>query len=107
MEETRKCSIFNNTHTMDSFEKNCHGEWYKQCNKCRSKGMGEFIPCNICGEKFREATIPNHQRTYQCQPKLKGKPKIEYYTWLFKHEATLLPNQQAQLETFRAENKHH
>ena len=116
MSETRTCSTCNKTHTTDNFEKNCYDEWFKTCNKCRSTGrkhtnkrreqiMGAFIPCNICGEKFREATIPNHQRTYLGQPKVKGKCIIDYYTWLFKNEATLLPNQLEQLNKFRTENR--
>jgi hypothetical protein len=116
MSETRTCSTCNKTHTIDNFEKNCRDEWFKLCNKCRSNGrkdknksrdkiMGAFIPCNICGQNFRKATIPNHQRTYLCQPQVKGKGKIDYYTWLFQNEATLLPNPQEQLKTFRTENR--
>ena len=113
MEETRKCSICNNTHTMDSFEKNCHGEWFKLCNTCRCKGrkahdkcrekqMGPLLQCNVCGEKCREATLPNHLRTYHCQPKVKGKPRIDYCTWLFQNEATLLQHDLNYLERIKS-----
>ena len=115
MTETRTCSKCDKTHPMDNFEKNCHDEWFKCCNKCRSDGrkygdkskekiMGAFIPCNICGEKFREASLPNHQRTYLCQPKVQGKPRIDYCTWLFQNEATLLPHDLRYIENIKTGN---
>ena len=123
----QKCSKCKKTLDIKEFDQKHDGELLKTCNSCRTykkqycernkeqlteygkeyreKQMGAFLPCNICGAIFRQTTIPHHQRMYSCQPKGTGKPRIDYCTWLFKNETTLLPHDLKQLECIRLGTK--
>ena len=78
--ELRKCSRCHSTCTLEHYEKNRKGEWFKLCNNCRGKSrdyIGEYR--ELKGEDNREKA-----REYAIQYRKKNIEKIIEYNkyWL-------------------------
>ena len=61
--ELRKCSRCHSTCTLDHYEKNRKGEWFKLCNNCRRKRRDENSDYReLKGEDYRQ-----QERDYAAQ----------------------------------------
>ena len=81
--ELKQCSRCHSTCTLEHYEKNRKGEWFKLCNNCRSKNREEKNTYRESrGEAHREK-----ERAYARQYRKNNIEKIEEYNiyWITKH----------------------
>ena len=81
--ELKQCSKCHFTCTLEHYEKNRKGEWFKLCNNCRSRNREEKNTYReLKGEAYREK-----ERAYARQYRKNNTDKIEEYNiyWITKH----------------------
>ena len=81
--ELKQCSRCHSTVTLEHYEKNRKGEWFKLCNNCRHRNAKEK-------QEYRESkgeTYREKERQYAKQYRKENPDKIEEYQkyWIDKH----------------------
>ena len=81
--ELKQCSRCHSTVTLEHYEKNRKGEWFKLCNNCRHRKAKE-------NQEYRESkgeTYREKERQYAKQYRKENPDKIEEYQkyWIDKH----------------------
>ena len=120
--ELKQCSRCHSTCTLEHYEKNRKGEWFKLCNSCRTKNREEKNTyrekhdndkqtCPRCNCQFRIVnwTLNKHMKTWSCyKAGLKTETtRTDFYQWVLDNRDNLLPGYKSlipEAEDFLKEN---
>ena len=107
--ELKQCSRCHSNCTLENYDKNRKGEWFKLCNNCRGKGQGwrdnnkdkiqqynntyitkhnPLIECSNCKCPVRFQIIQDHHKGYQCNV-FGMDPKPDFHEWLFENHSNI------------------